>query len=104
MNLEVRTVAAMIHIHCRDRHGTAGNLCEECAGLLEYARQRIEKCPFGQDKPVCNQCTVHCYKSDMRERIGEVMRYAGPRMMVRHPFLAIRHLWRSKRYSGKRSK
>jgi hypothetical protein len=28
----------------------------------------------------------------MRERIREVMRYAGPRMILRHPILAIWHL------------
>jgi hypothetical protein len=28
----------------------------------------------------------------MREKIKEVMRYAGPRLIYRHPILAIRHL------------
>ena len=28
----------------------------------------------------------------MRERVKEVMRYAGPRMIVRHPVLAVFHL------------
>jgi len=28
----------------------------------------------------------------MRERIRSVMRYAGPRMMYRHPLLAFHHL------------
>jgi hypothetical protein len=27
----------------------------------------------------------------MREPIKAVMRYAGPRMMYRHPWLAVRH-------------
>jgi len=103
MNFEVRTIAAMIRIHCRARHGTAKALCDDCAGLLEYAGKRIEKCPFGVGKPVCNQCTVHCYVPEMRERIRIVMRYAGPRMLWRHPVLAVRHLLRS-RYSGGRSK
>jgi hypothetical protein len=104
MNLEARTVAAMIHIYCRARHGAADGLCADCAGLLAYAEARIEKCPFGVDKPVCNKCTVHCYKPEMRDQIKEVMRFAGPRMMRRHPILAVRHLIRSKRYSGTRSK
>ena len=103
MNPETRTVSAMIHIYCRARHGAAKDLCADCAGLLEYAEERIEHCPFGPDKPECNQCTVHCYQPEMRERIKEVMRYAGPRMIWRHPALAIRHLCRS-RYSGGRSK
>lgn len=97
MNLEVRTVEAMILLYCRAHHGAVRELCEDCAGLLEYARERIEKCPFGKEKPVCNQCTVHCYKPESREQIKIVMRYAGPRMLLRHPLLAIRHLARTRR-------
>ena len=94
----------MLHIYCRAQHGTAGELCQDCAGLLAYARERIAKCPFGIEKPVCNHCTVHCYKPVLREQIQNVMRFAGPRMPTRHPLLAIRHLWRSKRYRTGRSK
>ena len=28
----------------------------------------------------------------MRERVRQVMRYAGPRMLLRHPILALLHL------------
>lgn len=104
MNLEARTVAAMIRIYCRAHHGAAKELCEDCAGLLAYARERIEKCPFGDSKPVCNKCTVHCYKPELRGQIKTVMRFAGSRMLLRHPVLAIRHLVRSRFYSGTRSK
>ena len=96
MKLEVQTVRAMIGIYCRAHHGASRTLCTDCDGLLSYAEERIVKCPFGDDKPVCNQCTVHCYKPDMREQIQRVMRYAGPRMPARHPILAIRHLMRSR--------
>lgn len=104
MNLEVRTVEAMIHLYCRAHHGAAKDLCSDCAELLDYAHERIKKCPFGIEKPVCNKCTVHCYKPGHREQIKVVMRFAGPRMLTRHPVLALRHLIRSKRYSGTRSK
>jgi len=93
----------MIRIYCRARHGVAKDLCEDCAALFLYAQERIEKCPFGLDKPVCNQCTIHCYESERRERIKSIMRYAGPRMIVRHPVLALRHFCRA-RYLGGRSK
>jgi len=102
MNLEAQTVSAMIRIFCRAHHGAEKDLCEDCAGLLAYAQERIAKCPFGDGKPVCNKCTVHCYKTEMRGRIQTVMRYAGPRMVWRHPILAIRHLIQS--FSGNRSK
>ena len=88
---ERATVRAMIQIYCKGTHQSK-ELCEECSGLWEYAEERLEKCPFGVEKPTCENCTVHCYKSDMRQQIREVMRYAGPRMIWHHPVMAIRHL------------
>jgi hypothetical protein len=89
---ELTTLRAMVAIYCRDRHGRADSLCEECSRLAAYAEKRLDKCPFGEDKPVCNRCTVHCYSPKMRDRVKAVMRYAGPRMLWRHPVLAIAHL------------
>lgn len=87
------TLEAMIRIRCRDVHRpAAGGLCEDCRDLLRYAGERLEKCPFGEDKPTCARCPVHCYRPEMRERIREVMRHAGPRMPREHPWLALMHL------------
>ncbi len=94
---EERTVAAMIEMYCAGMHGPRSGLCEECARLLAYARQRLERCPFGGDKPTCAKCPVHCYRPEMRARIRTVMRYSGPRMLLRHPVLSLCHLvhgWR----------
>lgn len=89
---ERRTVALMIQMFCHDRHGTKrGTLCEDCQHLHDYAMQRIDKCPFCLNKPTCANCPVHCYKKDMRAAVKETMRYAGPRMLLRHPILAILH-------------
>jgi len=89
---EKRTIRAMIHIYCRDHHGSSGELCPECADLLDYARGRLDRCPFGAKKPPCADCPVHCYKPAMRDRVRRVMRYAGPRMIFKHPILAVLHM------------
>lgn len=90
---ERRTVEAMIGIACHDLHGSArGELCADCAELAAYARFRLERCPFGADKPTCGNCKVHCYRPEPRERIQEVMRHAGPRMLLSHPVLALLHV------------
>lgn len=82
----------MIELYCRDHgHGSPAP-CESCAELVEYARHRLVKCPYGKDKPTCDQCPIHCYSPDRREQIREIMRYAGPRLIQHHPVLAIRHL------------
>lgn len=89
---EKKTVAAMIRIYCRDKHGGRAGLCETCRQLEAYALQRLDKCPFGDAKSTCARCPVHCYRPAMREQIRQVMRYAGPRMLLHHPVLAVRHL------------
>ena len=89
---EKRTVAAMIDISCRARHGGGVALCDECARLLAHAHDRLERCPFGEEKPACAHCPVHCYKPAMRQQIKIDMRYAGPRMLYRRPILAVLHL------------
>jgi hypothetical protein len=90
---ELRTIEAMVRLYCRGHHhARTGRLCEECGALFEYASRRLERCVFGDAKPTCAKCVVHCYTAAMRERVRDVMRWAGPRMLLRHPVKAIRHL------------
>ncbi|MDA8409659.1 MAG: nitrous oxide-stimulated promoter family protein [Treponema sp.] len=89
---EARTIETMIHLYCHNLHGSKVELCPECAELRDYALLRVERCRFGADKPVCAKCQVHCYRRDMRDRVRAVMRHSGPRMLARHPVLAIGHL------------
>ena len=88
---ELKTLETMIAMYCRHHH-RSGTLCAECADLAEYARRRLQRCVFGDAKPTCANCVVHCYRADERERIREVMRWAGPRMLLRHPVLAVLHM------------
>jgi hypothetical protein len=93
MNREKKTIAAMVEIYCRDHHKPAGGgLCADCGSLLEYAMRRLDKCPYGADKGPCSKCEIHCYKPEMRQKVREVMKYAGPRMLKVHPVLAVKHL------------
>ena len=89
---EMRTVYEMIHLYCRKNHKDK-ELRQECLDLYEYAKMRIEKCPFMEIKTFCSQCKVHCYKKDKREQIRKVMRFSGPRMLLYYPLMAIRHLY-----------
>jgi hypothetical protein len=91
---ELKTIEAMVRMYCNGhKHARAGGakLCEECGALFDYATRRLERCVFGDAKPTCANCLVHCYTAEMRERVRVIMRWAGPRMLLRHPVLAIRH-------------
>ena len=90
---EKMLVSEMISLYCRKQHHTPkGQLCPDCAALDAYARSRSDRCPFMGTKTFCSNCTVHCYKPEMREKIRAVMRWAGPRMLPSHPILSIRHV------------
>lgn len=95
---DAKTVASMVRIYCAGKHGSrAGALCGRCGALLDYADERLVKCPFGEEKTTCRDCPIHCYRPAERTAMRDVMRYAGPRMLWRHPLLAIRHLWIERR-------
>ena len=89
---EKRTVEALIGLYCRGRHAPLHALCEECTALLAYARNRLDRCPWGERKPTCAKCSVHCYRPAERDQVRRAMRYAGPRMLLHRPWLAIAHL------------
>jgi len=65
--------------------------------LFAYAEKRLDKCVFGEEKPACKQCPVHCYQPAKREEMKQIMRWAGPRMLWHHPILTVRHLIDDKR-------
>ncbi len=42
--------------------------------LNAYADKRLDKCVFGENKPACKQCPVHCYQ--LYEARGDEADYA----------------------------
>ena len=88
---ELKTIAIMVRMYCHHHHGGTP-LCADCAALFDYSQRRLQRCVFGDAKPNCAKCVVHCYSADMREKIRIVMRWAGPRMLLRHPILGVLHL------------
>lgn len=91
----------MIRLYCKKCHGTKTGLCPECKALAEYACDRSNKCPFMDNKTFCSNCKVHCYKPEMRNRIRQVMRFSGPRMIFHHPVMAMQHLISSRREAAR---
>ena len=73
---QAKILEKFIDVYCRENHGAEEGLCEPCRDLLEYARERLEKCPL-DPKPKCKDCSIHCYAPSSRERIRRVMRFSG---------------------------
>ena len=94
---EKKVVSIMIDLYARAHKGREA----ECAALKAYALTRLERCPFGEEKTMCQFCKVHCYRPKMQARIKEVMRYSGPRMLFHAPITAVQHLWATLLYKLK---
>lgn len=84
----------MVGIYCH-KHLHQCKMPEEYAELIEYSWQRLDYCRYGERKPACKDCPVHCYKPEMREKMQKVMRWAGPRIAFYSPCAALRHIRQS---------
>lgn len=97
---EKRLIPIMIKKYCQGNHKIAraeqcikhDGICAECHELTEYALMRLDKCPFKKNKQFCSLCKIHCYSQEMRERIKNVMKYSGKRMLLSHPIFAVSHV------------
>ena len=113
---EARTISQMIALYCagnhsgdaRDHVSACGEpVCAACKEMDDYANLRTMRCPRMESKASCDGCPHPCYHPAMREQIRALMRYAGPRMLTRHPVAAMRHLLAkaaAKRMESKRTK
>ena len=100
---EKETVELMIRLYCRHKEKNAV-LCNTCQDLLLYSFQRLEHCPFGEEKTTCQHCKIHCYNPHKRELMRKVMKYSGPRVILFHPKAAIRHILHSRKRDKKTGK
>ncbi len=88
---EKKVLKKMITIYCQGKHKSTENLCNECSKLITYSFQKLNLCPFKENKPSCKKCPIHCYSPKMRERIKDVMKYSGPRMIFYTPTEWLKH-------------
>lgn len=85
-----RVITLMTQIYCNGLH-CGVSLCDDCRDFLAYAHRRIDRCPLGEKKASCRTCAIHCYTPEYRNRAKDIMRYAGPRMVFKHPLMTIVH-------------
>jgi len=94
------TLARFIEVYCRQRHadlpkapvdmkmhdvtalmGRPVHLCRDCTKLITHAFTKRTFCPM-RPKPACKHCPSHCYHPTYRNKIQEVMRYSGMKIML----------------------
>jgi hypothetical protein len=97
---DLKTLATFIDVYCKHRHEHAEKgpvklktydvemiagrpvvLCESCRKLFAHAFVKRSNCPM-EPKPACKHCPSHCYHPTYREKIQEVMRFSGRKIMM----------------------
>lgn len=96
---DMATLGRFVAVYCRDKHAGKPRerftykgvneatwhgieLCEECAKLLAHGTAKRLVCPK-EPKPYCKNCDIHCYGPAYREKVREIMRYSGAKMIKR---------------------
>jgi predicted amidophosphoribosyltransferase len=86
---ERHALTAQLHIYCRARHGAGQKLCSACADRQHYIAERMERCELRAAKPTCTTCAFRCYAPPQQVKLRAILRYAGPRLLRKHPLLAL---------------
>lgn len=93
---EQKVVSLMFRLYCRHYHTKESRggeaLCADCKKDLDYALKRSQHCPRMEEKSFCAFCPKKCYSPAMSEKIAKVMKFAGPRLLLRKPSAVISHI------------
>ena len=88
---EKKVISEMVKLYCRKNHKKR-ELCDECKEVLNYSLKRIDNCKFMETKTFCSNCKNPCYSPKMKEKVKQIMKFSGPRMLFHHPLLVIYHI------------
>lgn len=79
-------------IYCHKHHKTSGDkLCPKCTALLATVMTRMNRCPYGITKPICDRCERPCFGPQQSKDFLAIMNSSGLEMVVKHPVMSFRH-------------
>lgn len=87
---EIKVLEIMIKLYQKQHQDLMSK--DQSLDLLAYSSHRVINCPRKDVKTFCGSCPIHCYSEKYKVMIKKVMAYAGPRMIIYHPFVAMQHL------------
>ena len=88
---EKKVISEMVKLYCRKNHKKR-ELCDECKDVLNYSLNRIDNCKYMDTKTFCSNCKKPFYSPKMKEKIKQIMKFSGPRILFHHPLLVISHM------------
>ena len=72
--------------------GTSGDkLCPKCTALLATVMTKMNRCPYGITKPICDRCERPCFGAKQTQEFLKIMDSTSKRMFLRHPMMSVKH-------------
>lgn len=89
---EKQNIRKTFGVYCNSAHQTAKEkLCPKCTALLAVVMTKMNQCPYGITKPICDACDNPCFGKENSKKFNEIMHSSGKKMFFRHPLMTIKH-------------
>lgn len=89
---EKENIRKTFGVYCNANHNTTdGKLCPKCTALLTTVMLKIQRCPYGIGKPVCDSCETPCFGEETTTGFLEIMKGGRKKMLLAHPLMTIKH-------------
>ena len=89
---EKKNIKKTFGVYCNKHHGTSNEkLCPKCTALLATVMTKMNRCPYGITKPICDRCEIMCFGKAQSKEFLKIMSNTSKGMILKHPMLAIKH-------------
>ncbi len=88
---EKKAIRKAFGAYCHSHHNTSGkNMCSKCNALLMTVMVKIQRCPYGITKPVCQVCETPCFGAKQTQQFRTIMKGSQKKMFFFHPLIFMR--------------
>ena len=89
---EKENIRKTFGVYCSKHHNPkSGKLCPSCTALLATVFTKIDRCPYGITKPICDRCDRPCFGAKATQEFLTIMNSTQRGMFLRHPIMTIKH-------------
>ena len=89
---EKENISTTFGVYCNANHGTTDKkLCPKCTALLTTVMLKMQRCPYGIAKPICDACETPCFGENPTKEFRAIMKSGQKKMLLSHPLMAVKH-------------
>ena len=80
---EKENIRKTFGVYCKNHHGGRnGKLCPSCTALLATVFTKMDRCPYGITKPICDRCDRPCFGTKATQEFLAIMSSAQRGMFL----------------------